>query len=231
LESGAASDMGAEDTRESGGVKTMRVLVVGGGGREHALVWTIAASPLVERLFCAPGNPGIAAEAECAPVAAADVDGLVALARRERIDLVVVGPEAPLAAGLADRLRQSGIAVFGPDRAAARLESSKAFMKDLARRAGIPTAGFAVFEEVGEAVAHIRAQGAPIVVKADGLAAGKGVVVAATVAEAEAAVRASVVERAFGEAGARVVVEEHLTGEEVSASALADGARDSASVG
>ncbi len=208
-----------------GGVKAMRVLVVGGGGREHALAWTIAASPLVERLFCAPGNPGIAAEAECAPVAADDVEGLAALARQERIDLVVVGPEAPLAAGLADRLRQSGIAVFGPSRAAARLESSKAFMKDLARRAGIPTAGFAVFEDARAAIAHIHAEGAPIVVKADGLAAGKGVVVAATVEEAEAAVRAAMIERAFGEAGARVVVEECLTGEEVSAFALADGER------
>ena len=203
----------------------MRVLVVGGGGREHALAWTIAASPLVERLLCAPGNPGIAAEAECVPVAAEDVEGLAALAQRERIDLVVVGPEAPLAAGLADALRQTGIAVFGPGRAAARLESSKAFMKDLARRAGIPTAGFAVFDDAGAAIAHIRAHGAPVVVKADGLAAGKGVTVAATVKEAEAAVRAAMVERAFGEAGATVVVENCLGGEEVSAFALADGER------
>ena len=203
----------------------MRVLVVGGGGREHALAWTIAASPLVERLWCAPGNPGIAAEAECVPVAAEDVEGLAALAREERMDLVVVGPEAPLAAGLADRLRQDGIAVFGPDKAAARLESSKAFMKHLARRAGIPTAGFAVFEDAGAAIAHIRERGAPVVVKADGLAAGKGVAVAATVGEAEAAIRAAMVERAFGEAGATVVVEDCLAGEEVSAFALADGER------
>ena len=203
----------------------MRVLVVGGGGREHALAWTIAASPLVERLICAPGNPGIAAEAECVPVAAEDAEGLAALVQRERIDLVVVGPEAPLAAGLADRLRQAGIAVFGPDRAAARLESSKAFMKNLARRAGIPTAGFSVFDDAGAAIAHIRAHGAPVVVKADGLAAGKGVTVAATVEEAEAAVRAAMVERAFGEAGATVVVEDCLEGEEVSAFALADGER------
>ena len=203
----------------------MRVLVVGSGGREHALAWTIAASPLVERLICAPGNPGIAAEAECVPVAAEDVEGLAALAQRERIDLVVVGPEAPLAAGLADTLRQAGIAAFGPGRAAARLESSKAFMKDLARRAGIPTAGFAVFDDAGAAIAHIRAHGTPVVVKADGLAAGKGVTVAATVEEAEAAVRAAMVERAFGEAGATVVVEDCLGGEEVSAFALADGER------
>ncbi len=203
----------------------MRVLIVGGGGREHALAWTIAASPLVERLFCAPGNPGIAAEAECVPLAAEDLEGLTAFARREAIDLVVVGPEAPLAAGLADRLRAAGVAAFGPDRAAARLESSKAWMKDLARRAGIPTADFAVFDEAEAALAHIRAVGAPLVVKADGLAAGKGVTVAETVVEAEAAVRAAMVERAFGEAGARLVLEERLMGREVSAFALADGAR------
>ena len=203
----------------------MRVLVVGGGGREHALAWTIAASPLVERLWCAPGNPGIAAEADCAPIAVDDVDGLAAFAQQEKMDLVVVGPEAPLAAGLADRLGRNGIPVFGPNRAAARLESSKAFMKDLARRAGIPTAGFSVFDDAEAALAHIRAHGAPVVVKADGLAAGKGVTVAATVEEAEAAVRAAMVERAFGEAGAAVVVEDRLAGEEVSAFALADGER------
>ena len=203
----------------------MRVLVVGGGGREHALVWAIAASPLVERLCCAPGNPGIAADADCVALAAEDVEGLAAFARRERMDLVVVGPEAPLAAGLADRLRQNGIPVFGPDRAAARLESSKAFMKDLARRAGIPTAGFAVFDDAGAALAHIRARSAPVVVKADGLAAGKGVTVAATVEEAEAAVRTAMVERAFGEAGTTVVIEDCLPGEEISAFALADGER------
>ena len=203
----------------------MRVLVVGGGGREHALCWAIASSPLVEQLWCAPGNPGIAAEADCLPVAAGDVEGLAALARQERMDLVVVGPEAPLAAGLADRLRQGGIPVFGPDRAAARLESSKAFMKDLARRAGIPTAGFAVFDDADAAIAHIRKRGAPVVVKADGLAAGKGVTVAPTTEEAEAAVRAAMVERAFGDAGARVVVEDCLVGDEASAFALADGER------
>ena len=203
----------------------MRVLVVGGGGREHALAWTIAASPLVERLYCAPGNPGIAAEADCVPVAVEDVEGLAALARRERMDLVVVGPEAPLAAGLADRLRQDGIPVFGPDRAAARLESSKAFMKDLSHRAGIPTAGFAVFDDADAALAHIHARGAPVVVKADGLAAGKGVTVAVTVEEAEAAVCTAMIDRAFGEAGATVVVEDCLAGEEVSAFALADGER------
>ncbi len=203
----------------------MRVLVVGGGGREHALVWAIAASPLVERLCCAPGNPGIAAEADCMPVAIGDVEGLVALARQERADLVVIGPEAPLAAGLADRLRQDGITVFGPSRAAAQLESSKVFMKDLARRAGIPTAGFAVFDDAGAALAHIRARGAPVVVKADGLAAGKGVTVAATVEDAETAIHAAMIERVFGEAGARVVVEDCLFGEEVSAFALADGER------
>ncbi len=201
----------------------MKVLLVGGGGREHALAWAIAASPLLTRLFCAPGNAGIAAVAECVPIAADDVAGLVAFAGREAVDLVVAGPEAPLVAGLADACAAAGLRCFGPSAAAARLEGSKAFMKEVAEAAGVPTARWASFDDPAAARAHIRAAGAPIVVKADGLAAGKGVVVAATVAEAEAAVTAIMEARAHGAAGAAVVVEECLDGPEISVFALCDG--------
>ncbi len=201
----------------------MRILVVGGGGREHALCWAIAASPLCDRLFCAPGNAGIAREATCVPIGAEDVEALVAFARDEAIDFVVVGPEAPLVLGLADRLAEAGIKAFGPSAAAAALEGSKAFMKDLCAKYGIPTAGYARFADADAAKAYLRERGAPIVVKADGLAAGKGVTVAASLAEAEAAVDAALVEGAFGSAGAEVVIEERLVGEEASVFALVDG--------
>jgi len=201
----------------------MRILVVGSGGREHALCWAIAASPLCAKLFCAPGNAGIAAEAECVAIAADDLAGLTAFARRERIDLVVVGPEAPLVAGLVDRLGEAGIKAFGPSAAAAALEGSKGFMKDLCARHGIPTAAYGRFEDAAAAKAYLRQHGAPIVVKADGLAAGKGVVVAADLAEAEAAVDAMLGEGRFGAAGRSVVIEECLVGEEVSFFALVDG--------
>jgi len=201
----------------------MRILVVGGGGREHALCWAIAASPLCDRLWCAPGNAGIAAEAECVPVAADDIDAIVAFARAEKVDLVVVGPEGPLVAGLVDRLEAAGIAAFGPSAAAAALEGSKGFMKDLCARHGIPTGGYARFREAAPARAWIARHGAPIVVKADGLAAGKGVTVAQSVAEANAAVDACFA-GTFGAAGAEVVIEEFLTGEELSFFALVDGA-------
>ncbi|MBM3560542.1 MAG: phosphoribosylamine--glycine ligase [Alphaproteobacteria bacterium] len=200
----------------------MRILVVGGGGREHALCWAIAASPLCDILWCAPGNAGIAAEATCVAIAADDVDGLVAFARREKADLVVVGPEGPLVAGLVDRLEAAGIAAFGPSAAAAALEGSKGFMKDLCARHGIPTAGYARFREAAPAKAWIARHGAPIVVKADGLAAGKGVTVAQSVAEAHAAVDACFA-GTFGAAGAEVVVEEFLAGEELSFFVLVDG--------
>ncbi|HTZ35436.1 MAG TPA: phosphoribosylamine--glycine ligase [Stellaceae bacterium] len=200
----------------------MRVLVVGSGGREHALAWTIAASPLVDRTYCAPGNAGIAADAECVPVAADDSAGLVAFCKRAAVDLVVVGPEAPLVAGLIDALEGEGIAAFGPTRAAAALEGSKGFMKDLCAREAIPTAAYRRFSAAAAAKAYIAAQGAPIVVKADGLAAGKGVVVAATIAEAAGAVDDAFAGR-FGAAGRAVVVEEFLTGEEASFFALCDG--------
>jgi phosphoribosylamine--glycine ligase len=201
----------------------MRILVVGSGGREHALCWALAASPLCDALFCAPGNAGIAALAECRAVAAEDLDGLLELARAERIDFVVVGPEAPLVAGLVDRLEAAGIKCFGPSAAAAALEGSKGFTKDLCARAGIPTAAYARLADAEAAKAEIRRRGAPIVVKADGLAAGKGVVVAETVEEALAAVDEMMVERRFGAAGTELVIEEMLEGEEVSFFALVDG--------
>src|ERR1700730_14017026 len=191
----------------------MRVLVVGSGGREHALAWAISASPLVDRVYCAPGNAGIAEEAECVPIAANDAAGLIAFCRKAAIDFVVVGPEAPLVAGLVDALEGAGIATFGPTKAAAALEGSKGFMKDLCAREGIPTAAYRRFTDAATARAYIAEQGAPIVVKADGLAAGKGVVVAATLAEANAAVDAALGGR-FGAAGAEIVVEEFLAGEE-----------------
>jgi phosphoribosylamine--glycine ligase len=202
----------------------MRVLVVGGGGREHGLCWAIAASPLLTKLWCAPGNPGIADLAECVAIGAEDIAALVAFARDNAVDLVVAGPEAPLTLGLADACAAAGIRCFGPSAAAARLEGSKAFCKSVADAAGVPTAAWARFEDPAAARAHIRAKGAPIVVKADGLAAGKGVVVAATVAEAEAAIADIMESRVHGAAGASVVIEECLLGEEISFFALCDGA-------
>lgn len=201
----------------------MRVLVVGSGGREHALVWSIAASPLATEIFCVPGNPGIQEDAECAPIAVDDVTGIVDYALKQRIDLVVVGPEAALAAGLVDALEAEDILAFGPTKAAAEIESSKGYMKDLCARIGIPTAAYKRFDDADAADAYIRERGAPIVVKADGLAAGKGVVVAETVDEAIAAVDAAMRDAAFGSAGAEVVIEDCLEGEEVSFFALCDG--------
>jgi phosphoribosylamine--glycine ligase len=201
----------------------MRVLVVGGGGREHALAWALAASPLLTKLWCAPGNPGIAEVAECVPIAATDIPGLVGFARDNKVDLVVAGPEAPLTLGLADACAAAGIRCFGPGAAAARLEGSKAFCKEISDAAGVPTAAWARFDDPALAKAYIRAQGAPIVVKADGLAAGKGVVVAETVEEAEAAIADIMESRVHGAAGATVVIEECLVGEEVSFFALCDG--------
>jgi phosphoribosylamine--glycine ligase len=200
----------------------MNVLIIGSGGREHALVWAIGASPLVDRLYCAPGNAGIAEEAECVAVAADDAAGLIAFCKKAAIDFVVVGPEAPLVAGLVDRLEGEGIAAFGPTAAAARLEGSKAFMKDLCAREGIPTAAYSRFRDAAAAKAYIASRGAPIVVKADGLAGGKGVTVADDLATAYAAVDAALRQGRPG-AGAEIVVEEYLTGEEVSFFALVDG--------
>jgi phosphoribosylamine--glycine ligase len=201
----------------------MRILVVGSGGREHALCWAISASPLCTKLFCAPGNAGIAQVAECVEVGVDDIAGQVALAEREKIDFVVVGPEGPLVAGLADRLVEAGIRVFGPSAKAAQLEGSKGFTKDLCRRHNIPTAAYERFTDVAKAEAYIKAQGAPIVVKADGLAAGKGVVVAEAEEQAIDAVREMLAENRFGAAGASVVIEEFMEGEEASLFALCDG--------
>jgi phosphoribosylamine--glycine ligase len=201
----------------------MRILVVGSGGREHALAWAVAASPLVDRLYCAPGNAGIAEEAECVPIRATDIAGLVGFCRRERIDFVVVGPEAPLTLGLVDALAAEGIAAFGPSAAAAALEASKSFAKDVCARAGIPTASYRCFRDPAAAKAYIAGRGAPIVVKADGLAAGKGVIVAADLDAAYRAVDAALVERRFGAAGLEIVVEDCLQGAEASFFALVDG--------
>ena len=201
----------------------MRVLVVGGGGREHALCWTIAASPLVEALFCAPGNAGIAADAACVPIAAEDIDGILRFAREESIDFVVVGPEAPLVAGLVDRLEEAGVKAFGPTAAAARLEGSKAFTKDLCARYGIPTAEYGRFTDLRAAESFIATRPLPVVVKADGLAAGKGVVIAQTRDEARAAAREMLAEQRFGAAGEEIVIEQFLSGEEASFFALVDG--------
>ena len=201
------------------------VMVVGNGGREHALAWKLAQSPEVSRVLVAPGNAGTAAEPGCenVDIAADDVHQLVALAQRERVHLTVVGPEGPLAKGLVDAFRASKLRVFGPTRAAAQLESSKSFTKDFLARHGIPTAQYAVFTEIAPALVHLRARGAPIVIKADGLAAGKGVVVAMTLAEAEAAVEDMLGGSLLGEAGARVVIEDFLDGEEASFIVVADG--------
>ena len=201
----------------------MRILVIGSGGREHALVWKIAQSQRVTKLFCAPGNPGIAELAECVPIPAADVDGLLDFATRERIDLTVVGPEAPLCAGIADSFQSQGLRVFGPTKRAAQLEGSKVFSKQILLKYNVPTAAAAVFDAASDARAHLRKVGAPIVVKADGLAAGKGVIVASSISEAEQAIAEIMEQKIFGAAGAQVILEECLRGEELSVMALVDG--------
>ncbi len=201
----------------------MKVLVVGSGGREHALCWAIAGSPLLTKLYCAPGNPGIAAVAECIDINALDIPTLVGFAQDNAIDLVFPGPEAPLVAGLTDAMEAAGIPCCGPTRAAAQLEGSKTFTKEIAGAAGIPTALWERFENADSAREFVRRRGAPIVVKADGLAAGKGVVVAMTEDEALAAIDAMMDQKVFGESGAAVVIEECLAGEEVSLFALCDG--------
>jgi phosphoribosylamine--glycine ligase len=201
----------------------VRVLVVGGGGREHAIVWRLAQNPTIDRLYAAPGNAGIAREATCVDIAADDVKELVAFAEREGIDLTVVGPEAPLVAGLVDELEARGLRAFGPTAAAARIEGSKAWAKELCERHGIPAGRSLAFDDLDEAVAALEGFEPPYVVKADGLAAGKGVTVTGDREEAVRALRRSLVERAFGEAGARVLLEEHLEGREVSAFAITDG--------
>ncbi|MGY1426565.1 phosphoribosylamine--glycine ligase [Lysobacter sp. A289] len=203
----------------------MKILVIGAGGREHALAWKLAQSPRVTEVLVAPGNAGTATEGKCrnVDVAATDIDGLLALVEREGVAVTLVGPEAPLVAGVVDHFRAAGHRIFGPSAAAAQLEGSKAFAKDFLARHGIPTAFYAVHTEVDAALAYVRGKGAPIVVKADGLAAGKGVIVAMTLAEAEAAIIDMLDGNAFGAAGARVVIEEFLDGEEASFISIVDG--------
>ncbi|MET0733937.1 MAG: phosphoribosylamine--glycine ligase, partial [Casimicrobiaceae bacterium] len=201
----------------------MNVLVIGGGGREHALAWKAAQSPRVAKVFVAPGNAGTAREQGVTNVATTDVAELVEFARRESIALTIVGPEAPLAAGVVDAFRAAGLKIFGPTRAAAQLESSKDYAKAFMARHGIPTAEYRTFSDPREAHAYVDGRGAPIVVKADGLAAGKGVVVAATREEAHAAIDHMLVGHTLGDAGARVVIEDFLTGEEASFIAMVDG--------
>jgi len=203
----------------------MIVLVVGSGGREHALCWAIAKSPLCDKLYCAPGNAGIAGIAECVPVGAEDIAGIVRFAKDSNVDFAVVGPEMPLVAGLVDALEKAGIKAFGPSAAAARIEGSKGFMKDLCARYDIPTAAYGRFDEPDQAKEFILRQGTRVVVKADGLAAGKGVIVCHNENEAYAAIDHIMIESAFGEAGAEVVIEEFLEGEEASFFALVDGER------
>lgn len=201
----------------------MKVLVIGSGGREHALVWKLAQSPRVSRIFCAPGNDGIGKIAELVPLAVDDLDGLLAWAKQEGVDLTVVGPEIPLTLGIVDRFREAGLRIFGPTKMAAQLEGSKAFAKDLMRKYGIPTAEYRVFANAEEAKAYIYELGAPVVVKADGLAAGKGVVVAHDIATAIEAVEQMMETREFGDAGGRIVIEEFLQGVELSLLTLVDG--------
>jgi len=201
----------------------MKLLVIGSGGREHALVWKLSQSPRVTSILCAPGNAGTAQLAVNHAVAATDLEGLVSLAKNEAVDLTIVGPDDPLAAGIVDRFRAAGLRVFGPTASAARLEASKSFAKDFMVRHGIPTAGSATFTDPQAALAHCASSRYPLVVKADGLALGKGVVIATTRDEAEKAVRESMIEKVFGSAGDTVVIEEFLTGPECSIHSLVDG--------
>jgi phosphoribosylamine---glycine ligase len=224
----AISPLQGEEVRATDSVSytsigfSMHILLLGSGGREHALAWKIAASPLVTKLWCAPGNAGIAREAECVALDIADHAAVIGFCKANAVDLVAVGPETPLAAGIVDDLTDAGIKAFGPGKLAARLEGSKGFTKALCTEFGIPTGAYGRFGNADDALTYVHAQGAPIVVKADGLAAGKGVVVAMTMDEAEAAI-AMMFDGAFGAAGAEVVIEEFLTGREISFFALSDG--------
>ncbi len=201
----------------------MRVLVVGGGGREHALVWKISQSPRVAKVYCAPGNAGIARQAECMPISGEDIKSLAAFAEKEKIDLTVVGPEAPLTMGIVDTFESRGMRIFGPRRSAAEIEGSKAFAKDLMKKYGIPAGESLNFEDYGAAVRYVKEKGAPLVVKADGLAAGKGVILCRRVEEALTALDQIMVQKTFGSAGSKVVVEDFLEGEEASFLGFTDG--------
>ena len=201
----------------------MKILVVGGGGREHAIIRKLKESKQVDALYCAPGNGGISKDAECFPVKATDVEGMVALAKQLAVDLVFVAPDDPLVLGMVDAMQAAGFATFGPNKAAAIIEGSKAFSKELMKKYHIPTAQYETFTDMEQALAYIHRQGAPIVVKADGLALGKGVVVASTVEEAEEAVRSMMQDHKFGKSGSTVVIEECMVGPEVTVLAFCDG--------
>jgi len=201
----------------------MKVLVVGGGGREHTLVWKISQSPKVEKIYCAPGNGGIAGMAECVDIKVMDFDKLADFAQQKDIDLTVVGPDDPLAAGIVDVLEQKGLRVFGPNKAAAIIEGSKVFSKNLMKKYGIPTAAYEVFENSKDAIEYLKKVSYPTVVKAEGLALGKGVIIAQNYNEAIQAVKDIMEDRAFGEAGNRIVIEEFLVGQEVSVLSFVDG--------
>ncbi|OGP63337.1 MAG: phosphoribosylamine--glycine ligase, partial [Deltaproteobacteria bacterium RBG_13_53_10] len=201
----------------------MKVLVVGGGGREHALVWKIAQSKGVSKIYCAPGNAGISRQASIVPIQANDLNGLLEFALKEKMDLTVVGPEDPLTKGIVDLFESNGLSIFGPSGKAAQIEGSKAFAKEMMRRCGIPTSSYETFKDRRKAVAYLKGQKLPIVVKADGLAAGKGVMVCKTLEEGIQAVDQMMVDKAFGEAGSQVVIEECLVGEEASCLAFTDG--------
>ena len=201
----------------------MKILVVGGGGREHAIIKKLKENPLVTEITCLPGNAGIARDAKCVPIKATDIDGIVSYVRENPVDFAVVAPDDPLALGCVDRLHALGVKCFGPDARAARIEASKVFAKDLMKKYGIPTAAYEVFDDAREALEYVKTCPLPAVVKADGLALGKGVTICFTREEAEAAVRAAMLERAFGASGSRIVVEEYLEGPEVSVLAFTDG--------
>ena len=201
----------------------MKILVVGGGGREHAIVWKLAQSPRIEKLYCAPGNGGISALAECVPIKALDIEGMVKFAVEKKLDMVMVAPDDPLAAGMVDALEQKGIRTFGPRKNAAILEASKAFSKDLMKKYRIPTAGYEVFDRSGQAIEYLKHSSYPTVVKADGLALGKGVIIAQDFDQACEAVNSIMEDKVFGDAGSRVVIEEFMVGPEVSVLAFTDG--------
>ena len=201
----------------------MRILVIGSGGREHALVWKIAQSKLAEKVFCAPGNGGIAQIAECIDIKADDIEGILDFVKREKINFTVVGPEVPLAAGIVDEFRNRKLKIFGPEKRAARLEASKIFAKELMAKYDVPTASFKIFSDTKEAYRHIEESGVPCVIKADGLAQGKGVIVCQTIEEAQAAVKLILEEKAFGDAGKRLIIEDCLLGVEASILVFTDG--------
>jgi len=203
----------------------VKVLVVGGGGREHAIVWKLAKSPQIDELYAAPGNPGIERLATCVNIAAEDIPGLAEFAKKNNIDLTVVGPEAPLVAGIVDEFKNRGLTVFGPDKAAAQIEGSKIFSKNLMKKYNIPTADYKVFEDPKDAISYIDTAPMPIVVKADGLAAGKGVIIAPDRSTAKEAIKTMMIDKAFGKSGSRIVLEEYLEGPEVTVLAFCDGKR------